>query len=103
IKSTSRPGSSMLVATVESSSDSVGEPATICWNKVSTLRCSASTSESLSGIRQPHALQAFGKYEEALIGHLDDFVHHRQGSDGVEVAWLWRVDACLALRYHHDG
>jgi hypothetical protein len=46
MKSTSRPGSSMFIATVESSSESVGEPATICWNKVSTLRCSASISES---------------------------------------------------------
>ena len=32
----------MLMATVESSSDSVGEPATICWNSVRTLRCRAS-------------------------------------------------------------
>ncbi len=48
IKSTSRPGSSMFKATVESSSESVGEPATICWNNVRTLRCNASISE-LSG------------------------------------------------------
>ena len=48
MKSTRRPGSSMFRATVESSSDSVGEPATICWNSVSTLRCRASISE-LSG------------------------------------------------------
>ncbi len=40
----------MFIATVESSSESVGEPATICWNRVSTLRCSASISESLGGI-----------------------------------------------------
>ena len=38
MKSTNRPGSSMFIATVDSSSDSVGEPATICWNKVRTFR-----------------------------------------------------------------
>ncbi len=48
MKSTRRPGSSMFKATVESSSESVGEPETICWNSVSTLRCRASISE-LSG------------------------------------------------------
>ena len=46
MKSTMRPASSMFAATVESSSDRVGEPATICWNSVSTLRCSASISSS---------------------------------------------------------
>ena len=50
MKSTSRPGSSMFMATVESSSDSVGEPATICWNSVRTLRCSASISAFCGGI-----------------------------------------------------
>ena len=49
MKSTSRPGSSIFMATVESSSDSVGEPATICWNSVSTLRCSASISDVATG------------------------------------------------------
>ena len=44
MKSTNRPGSSIFIATVESSSDKVGEPATICWNSVSTLRCRASIS-----------------------------------------------------------
>ena len=44
-KSTKRPGSSIFMATVESSSDSVGDPATICWNNVSTLRWRASISE----------------------------------------------------------
>ncbi len=49
MKSTSRPGSSIFIATVESSSESVGEPATICWNNVSTLRCSASISAVFGG------------------------------------------------------
>src|SRR5207244_582871 len=50
MKSTKRPGSSMFIATVESSSESVGDPATICWKRVRTLRCSASTSEPLGGM-----------------------------------------------------
>ena len=29
---------------------------------------------------QPHPLQAFGKNEQALVGHLHDFVHDGQGS-----------------------
>src|SRR5438105_3827108 len=49
MKSTRRPGSSTFIATVESSSERVGDPATICWNRVSTLRCNASTSELLGG------------------------------------------------------
>ncbi len=40
----------MFIATVESSSDSVGEPATICWNSVSTLRCRASISDVATGV-----------------------------------------------------
>src|SRR6478752_1680688 len=48
-KSTSLPGSSILMATVCSSSESVGEPATICWNRVRTLRCNASISGDDSG------------------------------------------------------
>ncbi len=39
----------MFIATVESSSDKVGEPDTICWNNVRTLRCSASSSEVFCG------------------------------------------------------
>ena len=38
------------MATVESSSDSVGDPATICWNSVRTLRCNASISEVEGGV-----------------------------------------------------
>ena len=35
----------MFIATVDSSSERVGDPATICWKSVSTLRCRASISE----------------------------------------------------------
>jgi hypothetical protein len=88
MKSTIRPGSSIFPATVDSSSDSVGEPATICWNSVSTLRCRASISEffghrhfgnrfhrrvherrQLGVFGHLDALQALGKDEQALVGH----------------------------------
>ena len=57
----------------------------------------------LREIRQPHALQSFRKNKQALIRHLDDFVHHRQRSDGIEIGRLRRVHPRLALRHHHDG
>ena len=52
---------------------------------------------------QPHPLQAFGKNEQALVGHLDDFVDDGEGSDGIEIAGLRGIDASFALRHHHDG
>ena len=122
MKSTRRPGSSMFIAMVCSSSESVGEAVTICWNWAITFRCSASSSallpEPTSGMvstvaimngsivaefAQPDALRALGEDEEALVGHLDDFVHRRQGADGVQVAGLRGVHARVALRDHHDG
>ncbi len=47
-KSTRRPGSSIFAAMVRSSSDSVGDSETICWNWPITTRTSASTEEVLS-------------------------------------------------------
>ncbi len=49
IKSASRPGSSMLIAIVCRSSDSVGDELTICWNWLTTFRCSASVSGVAGG------------------------------------------------------
>jgi len=56
MKSTKRPGSSMFMATVESSSLRVGDPLTICWNKFRMLRWSASTSEFFGGSISPTVL-----------------------------------------------
>jgi len=50
MKSTSRPGSSILSAMVCSSSERVGEELTICWNCETTLRCRASISASRGGV-----------------------------------------------------
>ena len=111
----------MFIATVDSSSESVGEPATICWNSVRMFRCNASTSALLGGITSAivvtvafmngaswvysssaHALQPLGKDKQALVGHLDDFVHHRQRADHVQIGRLRRIHPRLALR-HHDN
>ncbi len=54
-------------------------------------------------IGEADALQAFGEHEEALVGHLDDFVHDGQRSDGVEVGGLRRIHAGLALGDDDDG
>jgi hypothetical protein len=39
----------MLMAMVWRSSDKVGDEVTICWNWLTTLRCSASSSGDLAG------------------------------------------------------
>ena len=54
-------------------------------------------------IGEAHALQTFGKNEQALVRHLDDFVNHGQRSDGVEVGGLGRVHTGLALGYYYYG
>ena len=50
-----------------------------------------------------HALQAFGKDEQALVGHAHDFVHHRQASHREQVGRLRRIHPRFALRHHDDG
>src|ERR1700683_371164 len=57
----------------------------------------------LRELAEAHALQAFGKYEEALVGHLDDFVDYGGRADGVKIAGWWAIDAGFALRHHYDG
>ena len=68
-------------------------------------RAHAGTHEGreLREIGEADALQAFGKNEEALVGHLDDFVHDGEGPNGVKIGGLRRVDARLALRDNDDG
>ena len=54
-------------------------------------------------LAQAHALQTFGKYEKALVGHLDDFVDYGGRADGIKVTSLRAIDAGFALRHHHDS
>ena len=121
MKSTSRPGSSMFIATVESSSDSVGEPATICWNSVSTLRCSASISESLGGIVSGIVVTR-ARMKGASCAKSASRTRSRPSANtnrlwlGIlttlcttaSVPMAYRSVGCgkstrLALRHHHDG
>ncbi len=57
----------------------------------------------LSKFAQLDPLRALGKDEQALVGHFDDFVHRRQGADGIQVAGLRAVHAFVALRDDHNG
>ncbi len=57
----------------------------------------------LRELAQFDSLQTLGKHEQALVGHLDDFVHHGRGSHRVKVAGLRGVDPRLALGHHDDG
>ncbi len=120
MKSARRPGSSMLMAMVCRSSESVGEEVTISWNWLTTLRCRASSSGDLLGLdlvddlvlggqegldlgelAQAHALLALGKDEEALVGHFDDFVDGRAGADVVQVGASgvsWRASRWATTR-----
>src|SRR6267142_1571734 len=83
-KSTSLPGSSMLMATVWSSSDNVGEPATICWNRVrNRLHVGAEERRELGKVLELAARQPFSKNKEALVGHLDHFMDGGQSSNGI--------------------
>jgi hypothetical protein len=57
----------------------------------------------LGKFAQLDPLRALGKDKQALVGHFDDFVHRRQGADGIQVAGLRTVHAFVALGDHHDG
>ena len=49
------------------------------------------------------ALVPLGEDEQALVGHLDDLMHGRTGSNGVQVGSLGRVLARIPLGHHKDG
>ena len=51
---------------------------------------------------QAHAAYALGKDKTALVGHAHNFVHGGQGSHGVQIGRLGRVQARIQLRRHHD-
>ena len=111
----------MFPATVDSSSDNVGEPATICWNSVSTLRCKASISEffgtgcsgidstvaRMNGVSCAYSVtftrsSPSAKTNRLWFGMLHDFVHNCQAADSIQVGRLRRVDARFTLRHHHN-
>ena len=57
----------------------------------------------LRELAQPYPFQAFGKHEQALVGHLHHLMHHRRSAHQIQIAGLRVVDARLALRHHHNG
>jgi len=52
---------------------------------------------------QPHPLRALGENEQALVRHLDDLVHRRQRSEGMQILGLGRITRASALRHHHNA
>ena len=50
-----------------------------------------------------NAVEAFRKYEKALVWHLYDFVDSRDRADAEQIGRLRRVNARLPLRHHNDG
>ena len=57
----------------------------------------------LRELAETHPFQTFGKHKQALVGHLDDFMHHGGSTDRIKVAGLGVVDARLALRHNDNG
>ena len=122
-KSMRREGSSILAAMVRSSSERVGDSATICWNWETTLRISASKPEVSAGgsisssgsisatmkgsvwVKRTSRtrLYAFSEHEAALVGHPDNLVNGGQGADFVQVVGLGGVEAGIDLGGDHDG
>src|SRR5262249_54183275 len=47
--------------------------------------------------------KTFSKDKQALVGHLDDFMNSRQGTDAEKIGRLRRVNARFALGHHEDG
>ena len=67
------------------------------------IHAAAHERRQLREFSESHPLQAFGKNEQALVGHLYYFVDDGQGPDRVQIAGLGGIDAGFALRHHDDG
>ena len=105
MKSASRPGSVMFIASVCRSSDSSGDSDTTCWKLVLMLRASASiSSRSASLVSSVAALTRARRYgcvgddlvereprqplddqAQAAVGQLEHLVDVGRGADRVEV------------------
>jgi hypothetical protein len=57
----------------------------------------------LGELAETNPFQAFRENEETLVGHLDDFVYDRRGSNRIQIARLRGVDTSFALRDYDDG
>ncbi len=52
---------------------------------------------------QPHAADAFGKHETALVGHPHNLVHGSQSADFVHIRGFRRIQPRVELRGHDNG
>ena len=118
MKSASRPGSVMFIASVCRSSDSSGDSETTCWKLVLMLRCSASISSRSASLRafggradaraqvrlrrddlvEREARQPLDDQAQAAVGQLEHLVDVRGGADRVEIVLLRLLDRRVALR-----
>ena len=122
MKSASRPGSVMFVASVCRSSDSSGDSDTTCWKFVLMLRASASiSSRSASLVSSVAALTRARRYgcvdddlverqpreplddqPQAAVGQLEHLVDVRRGADRVQIVLRRLLDRRVALREDRD-
>ncbi len=122
MKSASRPGSVMFVASVCRSSESSGESETTCWKLVLMLRASASISSRsasavssaaardaraqvrlrLDDLVEPQARQPLHDQAQAAVGQLEHLVDVRRGADWVEILLHRLFDRGVALREDGD-
>ena len=122
MKSASRPGSVMFVASVCRSSDSSGDSDTTCWKFVLMLRASASiSSRSASLVSSAAALTRARRYglrrddlverqareplddqPQAAVGQLEHLVDVRRRADAVQIVLRRLLDRRVALREDRD-
>ena len=122
MKSASRPGSAMFIASVWRSSESSGESDTTCWKFVLMLRASASISRrSASFVSSAAALTRARRYgcgrhdlvereprqslddqPQAAVGQLEHLVNVRRRADAEQILLLRLFDRRVALREHGD-
>ena len=122
MKSASRPGSVMFIASACRSSDSSGDSETTCWKLVLMFRWSASISRrsssrivSSAGFTrarrygrdgrdrvQLQPRQPLDDQAQAAIGQLEHLVDVRGGADPVEIVLGRLLDRRIALREHAD-
>ena len=120
MKSASRPGSVMFIASVCRSSDSSGDSDTTCWKLVLMFRASASISRRSASLvssvggadaraqvrlrrddlveRQPR--QPLDDQAQAAVGQLEHLVDVRRGADAVQIGLRRLLDRRVALREH---
>ena len=122
MKSASRPGSVMFIASVCRSSESSGDSETTCWKLVLMFRASASISSRSASlvssargadpraqvrlrrddVVELQAREALDDQAQAAVRQLEHLVDVRRGADRVEIVLARLLDRRVALREHGD-